>query len=178
MVCLSIGYALFALQPLQAQNKPLKFAYINSAFIFEKYEGKKDVQEKYDKIILGWQGQLEVAQSEIEDLRTQLEECTMCSDARKQELQQQIQQKSAEAEQFYMEKFGYGGEAYQLNAKMTNPIIKEILEVVTEIGNSENYTMIFDAVDGGIVYAPEELDMSEQVVQKMNENVTSGGGSE
>lgn len=168
MAFVIIGYMFAVLQPTQAQQKQLRFGFIDSALIFEKYEGKKEVEDKYNTIILGWQEELRIMEEEIVELQQELEDCTMCSDAKRQELQQAISQRSKTAEEFYLQKFGYGGEASQLNIKMTNPILKEILQVVTEIGGSEDYTMIFDAVEGSIVYAPDELDMSQQVIDVLN----------
>ncbi len=168
MILVILGYLFAVLQPSQAQNEILRFGYINSAFIFDGYKGKEALESQYNKELLVWQEEVKLKEEGIKKLQKELNDCLMCTDARKKALQNQIDEEAAKAQQFYLDKFGYGGEAAQLETQMTSPILMEIQEVLSDIGGSEGYTMIFDGATGQLVYAPEDLNMSQQVLDILN----------
>ena len=58
--------------------------------------------------------------------------------------------------QFQNEKFGQEGEIAKKRQELTGPMIKKVQEILEKIGKAENYDMIFDTVNGTIVFAKEE----------------------
>jgi outer membrane protein len=49
------------------------------------------------------------------------------------------------------------------------PLQKNVVEIVARIGKAEGYAMIFELGDGGIWYAPDSLNLTERIVQELNE---------
>lgn len=49
------------------------------------------------------------------------------------------------------------------------PLQKNVVEIVARIGKEEGYAMIFEIGDGGIWYAPDSLNLTERIVQELNE---------
>ena len=49
------------------------------------------------------------------------------------------------------------------------PLQKNVVKIVARIGKEEGYAMIFELGDGGIWYAPDSLNLTERIVQELNE---------
>ncbi|MFA9433583.1 MAG: OmpH family outer membrane protein, partial [Deltaproteobacteria bacterium] len=49
------------------------------------------------------------------------------------------------------------------------PLQKNVVKIVARIGKAEGYAMIFELGDGGIWYAPDSLNLTERIVQELNE---------
>ncbi len=49
------------------------------------------------------------------------------------------------------------------------PLQQKVVEIVARIGKEEGYAMIFELGNGGIWYAPDSLNLTERVVQELNE---------
>lgn len=49
------------------------------------------------------------------------------------------------------------------------PLQQKVVEIVARIGKEEGYAMIFELGSGGIWYAPDSLNLSERIVQELNE---------
>ena len=49
------------------------------------------------------------------------------------------------------------------------PLQKNVVEIVARIGKEEGYAMIFELGDGGIWYAPDSLNLTERIIQELNE---------
>ena len=50
------------------------------------------------------------------------------------------------------------------------PLQKKVVEIVARIGKEEGYAMIFELVNGGIWYAPNSLNLTERIVQELDES--------
>ena len=53
--------------------------------------------------------------------------------------------------------------------KLLMPLQKNVVEIVARIGKEEGYAMIFELGGGGIWYAPDSLNLTERIVQELNE---------
>ena len=49
------------------------------------------------------------------------------------------------------------------------PLQKKVVEIVARIGKEEGYAMILELGDGGIWYAPNSLNLTERIVQELDE---------
>jgi len=55
-------------------------------------------------------------------------------------------------------------------------IIKEMRQVVHELGKKEGYSVIFERSESGILYIPDNFDLTEKLIQKFNEVSKNTGG--
>jgi len=56
----------------------------------------------------------------------------------------------------------------QLELKLINKIQKEVFLITDEIGKSEGYLLILERKTAGIVYHPEQIDITDQIIKKYN----------
>jgi outer membrane protein len=75
----------------------------------------------------------------------------------------------AEYEQFMAETFGDDGLAAKRNQELTQPIVEKINKILEDLGKEQGYTMIFDVANANVVYADKTLDLTELVLEKLNQ---------
>ena len=55
------------------------------------------------------------------------------------------------------------------NKELVNQFKADVLNVVDQIGKKEGFLLILEKSEGGVVYAPSTIDITDQVIQKYNE---------
>jgi outer membrane protein len=147
----------------------LKIGYINSEDIFQRFEGTKDAQERFNKEVAKWEQEASERQKEMRELKEQLEkQSLLLSSERKAEIERTLQDKLVSYQEFLQTKFGQQGEAIQKNEELTKPIVDKINEILDKIAKEENYDYIFDARAGGIVFAKKAYNLTERVLSILN----------
>jgi outer membrane protein len=71
----------------------------------------------------------------------------------------------------------------ELNLKLSNRIREDVFELVEEMGRKEGYLLILERRVGGVVYAPNAIDITDKLIQEYNaldakrlkEKVSQGG---
>ena len=66
-----------------------------------------------------------------------------------------------------MEKFGQGGELERLQIQLLKPVLEKIDKAIQKVGNEEGYDYIFDAVAGAIVFALDSHNVTEKVLDEL-----------
>ena len=147
----------------------LKVGYINSDVILVKYEGAKEAADKLNKEVAKWEQEASKRQNDLKELKDRIDKQSLLLSAeRKKELEDSLQQKYAQYQQFLQEKFGQKGEAYSKNEELSKPIVEKVNKIIEKIAKEENYDFIFDAHSGGIVYAMPKYDLTDRVLMLLN----------
>jgi outer membrane protein len=56
----------------------------------------------------------------------------------------------------------------ELNMKLSDRIRKDVFDLVEDVGRREGYLLILERRVGGVVYAPNAIDITDEVIQKYN----------
>ncbi len=70
----------------------------------------------------------------------------------------------------------YNKEMKMLNRKLGKRMQDEVFELVAEFGKKEGFLLIVEKMAGGVVYAPQTIDITDQVIQIYNEKFAEKGG--
>lgn len=168
VACLAAACLAVAMVPAWAAD--LKVGYIDSERIFKEYKGTQSAQQQFDQDVQEWNLQAQNYKKEIERLRLELEgQGPMLSEEKKIEREQGLQTKLNQYDQFVQSIWGPSGLIAQRNEELTRPIIAKIKTVLNKIGADEQYTIIFDAADGNVVYGDQSLDLTDRVLQIVNQ---------
>ena len=160
---------LASLSATPASAADMKIGYIDSARIFAEYKGTEDAQKAFDDEVEGWEKQAEAMKVEMDSLAGAYQaQSLMLSDARKAEKEQEILQKKTAYETFVQSIWGPQGKLAEKNSELDQPIIEKINVVLQQIGGEDGFTIVFDASLGGIVYAAEGIDLTDQVLVELN----------
>ncbi|RJP80924.1 MAG: OmpH family outer membrane protein [Candidatus Zixiibacteriota bacterium] len=152
-----------------ASAKELKIAYIHSQKILSDFQEYSEAQRTLDDEQKKWVDQAKKMEEEITRLEGDLEsQNLLLSDEKKAERQKLIQDKFMEYQRFQQEVWGETGKLYQRNKELTQPIVDKVNAVITQLGKDGGYDFIFDAAVGNIVYARDEFDITQTVLDDLN----------
>ena len=73
----------------------------------------------------------------------------------------------------------YQRELAQKEAKLTKGILERMAGILQRMGQRDGYTMIVERNEGGVMWVPANLDVTDELIQRYNKGEgRSGGGSE
>ena len=167
-----IFLALFLLLSATAVSyaDDIKIGFIDSERIFASYEGTSEAQAEFNADVEQWTAEAARLRAELEKITEEFQnQSLILSEAKRREREAEIQSKRNELDTFAQEIWGPNGKVAQRNEQLTRPIVDKIREVLNEIGEQEGYSIIFDATDGNVVFADSALDLTERVVEMLNQ---------
>jgi Skp family chaperone for outer membrane proteins len=141
--------------------------------IFDRFEGTQDAQRSLDLEMKEWEQSAKEKRDEIAKLTEELEsQRLMLSEERLREKQDLLKGKREEYETFAESIFGVSGKAAQRNAELTKPIAEKILASVEKIGRERKLKIILDAGTGGVVWAEDDVNMTQLVLDELSATAT------
>ncbi len=162
-----VGLFLFA--GFSQSFAQLKLRYINSQKILEDFPEWVEAQKQLDELKASYekefQGMQQEAQTLVDDIKNQ---SLLLSPEKKSEKEAKLQNLQVQMEQFYYQKLGPQGELFREGQKLSEPIVDKINQVIKQVGEDEGFDMILDAAQGQLLYAKEEYDITEQVLEQLN----------
>ncbi|MCA9604132.1 MAG: OmpH family outer membrane protein [Myxococcales bacterium] len=120
---------------------------------------------------------LDKRQNELKALKTEIEaQQKVLSREALQKRVEEYQKAFIELQSTYVE---YQRELAQKEAQLTREIIARMERILRRIGQSEGYTLIVERNEGGVVWVPSNLDVTDLVIQRYNagEGRESGGAA-
>jgi outer membrane protein len=164
---ISIGFMalLFSTQVLAADV--VKLGFFDMQLIIDRSEPGKMGLEKFnlekEKIRQGLAAQLQ----ELQELDAEF---------KKKEHMLSLEVKKAKAQELIVKKNEYDRATYEANQKLggleqelLNPLKNMVFDIVARIGKEEGYTMIWEMRQTGLAYAPESLELTDRIIQELNE---------
>ena len=114
----------------------------------------------------------------MEKLKQQKQEFDAASstltDQAKQRRMEEIQKAYIELQSKYVE---YQRELAEAESRATSGILQRMQEILRRMGQSEGYTLIVERSEGGVVWAPTNLDLTDALIQRYNAGEGRGEGS-
>jgi len=146
-----------------------KIGYIDSQRVLSEYRGASEIKMRYEEKVSEWRKRAEELKREIDNLRQTLQtQGLMLSEEAKLRKIQEIEKKEIEYQQFIQGVWGQNGEAEALNIELMQPLLQEIDTLITKIGREEGYVLILDASSGSVVYADDEMDITDRIIEALN----------
>ncbi len=145
----------------------VRLGFFDKQAIVDRSEMGKQGLEKLKARMGPIREKLNAARQEIEELEAEF---------KKKELVWSDNVKKTKLQEIRAKKVMWRQGADQANRLLTGqerellmPLQKKVEEIVARIGKEEGYAMIFELGSGGIWYAPDSLNLSERIVQELNE---------
>ncbi len=149
--------------PTSAQ---LKIGLVNTETIMQNYSEMAEVQKQVDEINRKHQKELEDLRSEFAAESKKYEsQSLLLSEERKKQMQKDLEDLYRKSMQYQQKVFGQGGEVEKKYRELTDPVIKKINETIDKISMDENFDLVLDIVNMGILYA--NPDKTEDITQKV-----------
>lgn len=151
-----------------------KFAYVHSQKVLSEYSEYRDVQNKLQEIQNKYQAEYDQLVQEYQQQVQEIEsQSLLLSPEKKAEKERLAQEKALQIEKYKYEKLGPQGEIYKKQAELGQPVLDKINNVIKKIGEEEGYDFVFDGATG-LLWAKEEHNITQQVLDELNKNSASG----
>ena len=164
----------FALVAGTAEAQTLKIGYINSQEILASAPGAREAQAAFERDMQGYNTEAQQLQDELTRMQQQLQqqELTLSPEA-KRNRQQQISQKAQEAQDKMAE---LDQRAAGRRAELVQPIMDKITAVIETMREEGNYALILDVAAGSIISADPSLDLTQEVLRRLQAAPPAPGG--
>jgi len=162
-----------------------KIAVIDFQLVFDQFEATEDAQRSLDRQLKEWDEEAKAMRDSIDVLKAEIEsQRLMLSEERLQEKQDDMRRMQDEYQSFAESIWGVNGQAVKRNEELTKPIAEKIMQVVARIGGERNLDLILDAGTGGVVWAKDDVNITQYVLDDLaltvqeRENAAPQGGGE
>jgi Skp family chaperone for outer membrane proteins len=156
-----------------------KIAVVDYQKIFDAYEGTRDAQTTLDRELKEWDVQARTMRQEVDALSEELEsQRLMLSEERLREKQDELRRKREEYQRFAEEIWGVSGQAAARNAELTQPIAERILDIIAKAGEEADVDLILDAGTGGVVWARDEVNLTDRIIEDLRISIQGPAGPE
>lgn len=160
IVCFSI---LFWLNSVDAADVA-KIGIANLQKILETSNPGKSAQEEIKKQKDQMEQALKQKGGEIEELRKQLErESMVMSKEKREEKEREIRIKLNDFKSLQKR---YRTELQRLEKKLVNTLLRDVSNLVEEIGKKEGYLLIIN--NTGVMYSPGSIDLTDRLINELN----------
>jgi len=143
----------------------LKIGYIDSQAILDQDPSARTAQTQFEASLTTYQAEVQQMGEELQQLIDQYEQQqAMLSDEAKQNREEEIRLKQAQYQQRIAE---LEQQASVRQAELIEPVMQRITTVIEEIRAEGSYSMIFDVAAQGIISADPVLDLTEEVIRRL-----------
>lgn len=158
------GLALLAI-PLALDAQSPRIAYIDSQAILMEAPGASDAQMEFQRQVGEYQDEIQRMGEELEELVTRYQQqqgafSQQAREAREEEIRQREMEYQERVEAMEL----------QIDARreeLVGPILERMSDAIEEIRVEGEYAMIFDLASRSIIAADPELDLTDQVIQRL-----------
>ncbi len=154
-------FVLFLMKPSFVMAENGKVGYVDLRKAFYEYDKTKTMKDSIDDLTEDSQTKRDKMIAAISKMR---DEAELLTGTAKEKKMKQINDKSLEIQEFEREA---RQELLGKENDMFKEVVKDIQEVVEKLGKEKEYDYIFDSRN--IMYANEKYELTEQVIQKLND---------
>ncbi len=165
LVLLFLGVMVFVTSSAFAAKKLSgeKIAYVDLKKVFQEYSETEVATNKLKEEIQAKQTLIDTKKEEVKQLREDYEKkAVVLSDEEKEKKSEEIDAKIKDLQDFVMKS---NRELKELEEKLTKSIIKTIQDIITDIGQKEGLKLILDKNERIVLFADEELDITDRVIE-------------
>ncbi len=135
-------------------------------------EDGRSAKRRLKRLFRRRQKALDAAQNKLKKMKEEIErQKSVLSEGALQKRLEEYQKAFIELQTTYVE---YQRELAQKEAQLTKRILERMQEILRRVGQAEGYTLIIESNEGGVVWVPNNLDLTDLVIQRYN---SENGGS-
>lgn len=144
-----------------------KMAYVEVQRVLETSEPGRVALGQLTQRFEDMRAELDQERAELEKMREELQKQSLVlSQEAQQDMEADLRRKVQEFQEMFQ---AYQARMQQEEQTLSEPIIDLLFDVINEYGDENDYTMIFDAQGSGIIYADEALNITDKIIEKVNE---------
>lgn len=162
---LAAGILLAGAGSVEAQTTSLKIGYIDSQALLDQAPRAQQVQEQLNAELDGFRAEVQTMSDELDEMIQQFQQQQLTlSPQAKEQREQAIMAKREEYNQRVQELDQQAGQRQQ---ELVQPVMDQITQVIEELRVEGSYHLIFDVAAGSILAADESLDLTSEVLRRL-----------
>lgn len=145
-----------------------KTAYVDTTVLIQEYQEMKDVETDFTSRSEIVKRELDsVARAFQQEVQEYQEEMNSLSQAQREERESALMQKQQQIQQQQQMR---GGELRNESDAVMDSVVDKVKEYVQEYGEENGYTYIFGSNESAnIMYAEDGLDLTDEILEQLNE---------
>jgi len=149
-----------------ADAKDAKIAVVDLQRAINETEDGRKAKDRLKSLFSKRQVGLDEKQNNLKKLKDEIDkqQNVLSRDALQKKVQT-YQEQLAELQQVYME---YQRELAAKEGEFTQKIVERMERILRRVGQAQGYTLILERSEGGVVWVPSNLDLTDLVIQKYN----------
>jgi outer membrane protein len=163
---LIIGAFLMSSLPVAALAEDIKLGYVDLPRALGETEDGRKAKASLKKVFDQKQKEIDEQQ---DDLKKSIEDLdkkrTLLPADKVREKETELQQRMQKVQQTYMR---HQQDLAAKEQEATGKIIERMNRIIQKIAAAENFTMIFDRQQGGVVFAKPHLDLTNDLIRRYN----------
>ncbi|MGB5812546.1 MAG: OmpH family outer membrane protein [Polyangiales bacterium] len=172
VLALSVFVLASAANTVDAQ---VKIGVVDLQRAINETEDGRQAKRRLTKLFEDRQKQLDGAQ---ESLKTQKESLERQQDVLSEEaLKKKVAKYQEDLMALQTEYVDYQRELSNAEAELTKKILDKMQGILRRVGQTDGYTLIIEANEGGVVWVPSNLDLTDVLIQRYNAQAKKGGGA-
>jgi Outer membrane protein len=145
-----------------------KLVYVDSNKLINGYQGMLSARAEYQKKSAVWKSNIDSLNAEIQSRITDYEKTNSRMSKKEKDLSQELIKVKQRQLVDYQQ--ATNAQAQQEDIKLTNDVITQMNAYLKKYGQEKGYKIIMAATDyGNIAYADDGLDITEEVLEGMND---------
>jgi len=169
---LAIAALAGSASPVYAQ---VKIGVVDLQRAINETEDGRQAKRRLKKLFEQRQKSLNAAQEKIKAQKASLERQ---QDVLSQEaMKKKVDKYQSDLMELQNEYVQYQQELSTKEGELTQKILEKMQGILRRIGQTDGYTLIIEANEGGVVWVPSNLDLTDVLIQRYNKLAKQGGGS-
>lgn len=161
-----IAAAILSLVATRAYGAATKIGYVDIQRILAESQRAQQAKGKIEARGKELQQEFLRRQQQVQALSEELErKGSFLSEEARKEKEREYQRKMKELERFMKDS---REELRQMERELTTEILKEVEKIIKTIGQQKGYTLILEKQRSFILYAPEEIDLTDEVMKALD----------
>jgi len=150
----------------------LKAGYVDLELVLRNYDPYIEARSELEEMNEQFQEKMEKKKEEIEELRSNLQQSDMLGQRSKQKLQQELMQKGQE---FQIEARSGQRRLEAKQEELLGPVRDVVQVAVGDVAAERDLDIVhrYDIENATVLWVSEELEISQQVIDKLEENQQS-----
>jgi outer membrane protein len=171
-VVLAVLMVLALASSVEAQTS-VRIGYIDSQAILDQDPAARQAQQQFEASLATYQSEVQQMGEELQRLIDQYEQQqAMLSEQARANRQEQIRLKQNEYQQRIQE---LEQQATLRQAELVEPVMERISSIIDELRVEGGYSMIFDVAAQGIISADPALDLTPEVIRRLQAAAAAQG---
>ncbi len=150
-----------------------KIAVVDLQRALNETEDGRQAQRRLKKLFEKRQKSLDATQEKLKKQKESIEkqQDVLSQDALRKKVEA-YQQELVKLQQEYVE---YQQELAAKEAELTKVILEKMQRILRRIGQTDGYTLIMESNEGGVVWVPSNLDLTDTLIQRYNAQAKKAG---